>query len=275
MTYGCDEACIFCDEPKSIFVDRKPMRVYKGASTAKGPIVAKKHFLIIDTETTMTDKVADLGIVVCDKQGNIEYEAGLFVREFFCDRENHPLFHDNSVDPLWGKRNLGKRYKQAEDMLADGRRMLASVAAINRLMVKIALKYKPVLTAYNIAFDKGKCANSGIDLTIFENSFCLWHSAVAKWAGTKAYRQFVLDNHLFGNRTKHGNMTFGTKADYMAKFILGNDLPNEPHTALEDARDYELPILKRLVATTKVADYMNPPPYNWQDFQVRNAFRPL
>jgi hypothetical protein len=240
----------------------------------KGPFVAKKHFLIVDTETTITDKVADLGLVVCDKQGNIEYEVGLFIREIFNDRENHPLFHDASADPLWGRRNLPARYKQAENMLTDGRRMLASVPAVNRLLVKIALKYKPVLTAYNIAFDLSKAANTGIDLTIFDQRFCLWHAAAAKWAGTRAFRQFVLDNHFFGNRTKHGNMTFGTKADYMAKFLLGSDLPNEPHTALEDARDYELPILKALVKNTSPKIYMNPPPYNWQNFQVRNAFRP-
>lgn len=235
--------------------------------------MAKKHFLIVDTETTVTDKVADLGIVVCDKQGNIEYEAGLLIREFFCDREKHTLFHDTSADPLWGRRNLGKRYKQAEDMLADGRRMLASVAAVNRLFVKIALKYKPVLTAYNIAFDAAKLENSGIDMTLFDQRFCLWHAAAQKWAGTKAYRQFALDNHLFGNRTIHGNMTLKTGADFMARFILGDDLPPEPHTALEDARDYERPILVALVKNTSPKVYMAPPKYDWRNFQVRNAYK--
>jgi hypothetical protein len=32
-------------------------------------------------------------------------------------------------------------------------------------------------------------------------------------------------------------------ADTMAKYILGIDLQDEPHTALEDARDYEAVIL--------------------------------
>ena len=237
--------------------------------------MAKKFFLILDTETTITDKVADLGLVVCDKAGNVEYEVGLLVREFFHDRETNPLFYDNSAGDLWGKRNLPKRYQLAEDMLADGRRMLASVPAINRLLVKIALKYKPVLTAYNLAFDNSKCANTGIDLTIFEPQFCLWKAAAQKWGQTKAYRQFCLENHLFGARTKHGNMTYGTKDDYMAKFLLGADLPDEPHTALEDARDYELPILKALVKNTSPKDYMNAPAYNWKDYQVRNAFKAI
>jgi hypothetical protein len=238
-------------------------------------VAKKKFFLIVDTETTVTDKVADLGIVVADKQGNIEYDAGLLVREIFNDREQHLLFHDQTADPLWGRRNLPRRYKHYEDMLADGRRMLASVAAINRLIVKIRLKYNPVFTAYNIAFDAQKLANTGIDMTLFEQRFCLWHAAANKWASTKAYRQFVLDNHLFGNRTAKGNMTVKTGADFMARFLLGDDLPPEPHTALEDARDYELPILRELVKNTSPKVYMAPPKYNWRDFQVKNAFRPV
>lgn len=237
--------------------------------------MAKKHFLIVDTETTITNKVADLGIVVCDKRGNIEYEVGLLIREFFLDGNAHPLFHDMTADPLWGKRNLPKRYAEYKAMLNDGRRMLASVAAVNRLMAKIALKYKPVLTAYNIAFDAEKLDNSGIDISLFDQRFCLWHAAANKWGNSRKYRQFVLDNHYFGNRTKHGNLTYGTKADYMAKFILGSDYPNEPHTALEDARDYELPILRALVKNTPPRVYMNAPAYDWRNYQVKNAFRPL
>jgi len=237
--------------------------------------VARKFFLIVDTETTVTDKVADLGLVVADKQGNIHYDAGLLVRDFYLDSDTHTLFHDTSQDPLWGRRNLPKRYASYQAMLEDGRRMLASVAAVNRLLVKIRLKYNPTWTAYNKAFDAGKLENSGIDMGIFSNSFCLWHAAAQKWAQTKAYRQFVLDEHLFGNRTAHGNMTIKTGADFMARFLLGPDLPPEPHTALEDARDYELPILKALVKNTSPSVYMNAPPYNWRDYLVRDHFRPL
>lgn len=234
--------------------------------------MAKKFFLILDTETTQTNKVADLGLVVCDKQGNIHYDVGLLVGEYFCDQEKHPLFF-TSDGSLWNKRGLPRRYRQYNDMVADGRRMIAGVAAINRLLVKIALKYRPTLTAYNIAFDAEKCANSGIDLTIFENSFCLWHAAANKWAKTKAFRNFVLENHFFGNRTKTGCMTVQTNADVMAKFLLGAGLPDEPHTALEDARDYELPILTHLLRNTNPKDYLNSPKYNYRDLQVKDWFK--
>lgn len=234
----------------------------------------KKHFLIVDTETTQTGKVADLGLIVCDKAGTVVREYGLLVGEFFADRETHPLFFSGDADPVFGKRTLPRRYKQYEEMLNDGRRMIAGVAAINRLLTKINLAYRPVATAYNKAFDWEKAANSGIDLLQFEQSFCLWHAAANKWATTKAFRQFILDNHHFGNRTKFGNMTVKTNADVMAKFLLGPALPDEPHTALEDARDYERPILTALVKNTSPKVYMNPTAYNWRNLQVKDMYRP-
>lgn len=232
----------------------------------------KKHFLIIDTETTQTNKVADFGAIVCDKQGNIVTSCGVLVRDFYLDRENHPLFHMSDAGELWGKKNLPKRYAAYDAMLTSGSRMLASANAINRWLARVAEQYQPVLTAYNLAFDRDKCRKSDIDLDIFSQSFCLWHAATEKWATSKAYRQFVLDNHLFNARTSHGNMSFTTKADYLAQFIVGPELPPEPHTALEDARDYELPILAALVKTTSPKDYMNPQPFNWRNLQVKDWY---
>lgn len=236
----------------------------------------RRFFLLIDTETTQTDKVADFGAIVADKQGNIHASAALLVRDFYLDREQHPLFHySGDTDPLWGKENLPKRYAAYDEMLANGSRMLATVPAINRWLAKVAAKYSPTMTAYNLAFDFGKMSNSGIDVDLFPQKFCLWHAAANKWAHTKAYRQFILDNHLFKNRTAFGNMSYPTNAEVMTRFILGNpDLPDEPHTAFEDARDYELPTLTRLVQTAKVSDYMNPPGFNWRDYQVRDWFCP-
>lgn len=234
----------------------------------------KKFFLIVDTETTQSERVADLGAIIADKQGNIHASMGVLVREFFLDKEKHPLFYSHDADPLWGKAGLPKRYANYDEMLNSGSRMLASVPAINRWLAKAATQFDPILTAYNLAFDAGKCRNSGIDLDLFDNRFCLWHAAYTKWAKTKAYRRFILENHLFNPPTKAGNMSYTTKADYMAQFILGPDLPPEPHTALEDARDYELPILKALVKNTKPKEYMNPEPFNWRELQVRDNFIP-
>lgn len=234
----------------------------------------KKFFLIIDTETTQTDKVADFGAVVCDRQGNIHSQAGILIRDFYLDREQHPLFHTkDNVDPLWGIKFLPKRYANYDSMLENGSRMLATVSAVNRWLAQVQAKYSPTLTAYNFGFDKSKCSNSSIDLTIFKDSFCLWHASAAKWGHSKAYRQFILDTVGFNAPTKLRNMSYHTNAEAMARFVLGNpDLPDEPHTALEDAIHYELPILKQLIATTKKADYMSPAGYNWRDYQVKDWF---
>ncbi len=235
----------------------------------------KKHFIIVDTETTQNGKVADLGIVVCDKQGNIVFEGGYMVGEIYCDRETNPLFHIfGDANDVFSKASLPGRYSRYDQMIKDGRRMVATIPAINSLLAKIAIRYQPVLTAYNLAFDKGKCENTGIDLTLFDKRFCLWHAAAQKWGDNRDFLAFALENGFFGNRTKKGHIGVQTKADVMAKFLLGAGLEDEPHTALEDARDYERPILAALVKNTPVSEYMNPAPYSYRDFAIKNLYRP-
>lgn len=235
----------------------------------------KKFFVTIDTETTQTGMVADIGIVVSDRKGNIHHEAGILIGDFFSDKENHPLFHVyGDKNDVFSKESLPKRYSAYEQMLQDGRRVLASVNAVNRFLSKIAAKYQPVMTAYNLAFDRDKMNNSGIIANeLFPESFCLWHAATNKWANTRAFKQFVLENHFFGSRTnKTGHMGIKTNADVMAKFLLGAGLEDEPHTALEDAKYYEVPILTALVKNTSPRDYMTPPPYNYRDWAVKDHF---
>lgn len=233
----------------------------------------KKFFLIVDTETTQSGMVADFGAVVVDKQGTIHREMGILVGDFFSDRENHPLFHIyGDKNDVFSKATLPLRYERYEQMLQNGERYLASVGAVNRWLARVAAHYSPVMTAYNLAFDREKLSNSGIIANeLFPETFCLWHAAVAKWGKTKAFREYVLANHHFGKRTKHGNMTMRTNAEAMAAFITGNELM-EPHTALEDARDFERPILAALVKNTSPSIYMNPPSYNWRHWQLKDHF---
>lgn len=236
----------------------------------------KKFFVTIDTETTQSGKVADIGIVVSDRQGNIHHETGILIGDFFSDRESHPLFHVyGDKNDVFSAASLPKRYAAYEQMLQDGRRVLASVGAVNRFLSKVKAKYNPTMTAYNLAFDANVMNNSGIIANeLFPNSFCLWHAAVNKWANSRAFKEFALENHFFGNRTsKTGHMGIKTNADVMAKFLLGAGLPDEPHTALEDAKYYEVPILTALVKNTSPKEYMTPPPYNYRDFAVKNHFK--
>lgn len=229
----------------------------------------KQFFIVLDTETSIKDKVADFGAVICDRKGTIYNSIGVLVGGVFGKEK---LFYDKNAADLWGLAGLERRQEAYENMLRDGRRQLASVNAINKWLAEAVRVYDPEMTAYNIAFDKGKCKNTEIDLSIFKSNFCLWYAAQGVFAGRKDYRQFILDNHLFNTPTKLGNMTFQTNAEVMASYLAGKMLEDEPHTALEDARDYEVPILVEVIKRKKWREKMKA--YNWRDYQVRENFQP-
>lgn len=226
----------------------------------------KQFFAIIDTETTMADTVADLAIVICDRAGVVHNQMAVLIADHY---GVHELFHDKAANDIWGYSGLNARKAKYQEMLDSGSRMVASVAAVNRWINQAIGKYNPELTAYNLAFDKAKCANTGIELTGFKSEFCLWQSAVGNICKTKRFRQFALDNHAFNRPTEFGNMTFQTNAEIVCGFIQG-EFKKEPHTALEDARDFELPILREIIKKKDWREKITP--YNWREFQVKDNF---
>jgi hypothetical protein len=226
----------------------------------------KQFFAILDTETTMADTVADFAIIIVDREGKIYNQCAVLVAGHY---GTHELFHDKAANDIWGYGGLEKRKSNYVNMLESGTRMVASVNAINKWINQAIGKYNPQLTAYNLAFDKSKCANTGIDLSGFSSEFCLWSASVGNICNKKDYRQFALDNHAFNKPTQHGNMTFQTNAEIVCGFING-EFVKEPHTALEDARDFELPILKAILKKRNWRD--NVKPYSWRDFQTKNWF---
>lgn len=227
----------------------------------------KQHFLIIDTETTIENHVFDFGAILTDRKGSIIKECAVIVREF----SGETLFYDKSQNNIWGLQGLKRRTENYARMLDNGSRMLASVNAINRWLERVNAEYQPEMTAYNLAFDMDKMQKSGIACDIFERRFCLWHMASAHYAHSKPYRNFVMQNHLFNAPTKHGNMSYKTNAEVMASFLNGAMLPDEPHTALEDAKFYELPILRAIVNRKNWRERTKP--YNWADYQARDWFQ--
>jgi len=226
----------------------------------------KQFFCILDTETTINDTVADFAMIIVDREGKIHNQCAVLIKNHFDTME---LFHDKKANDIWGYEGLIKRKAGYNAMLDNGVRMIASVNAINKWINQAIGKYNPILTAYNLAFDKSKCANTGIDLSVFTDSFCLWQASVGNICNKKAFKQFALDNHAFNKVTANGNMTFQTNAEIVCGFI-NNEFITEPHTALEDARDFELPILKAIINKRNWKD--NIKPYSWQDFQVKNHY---
>lgn len=231
--------------------------------------MGKRHyFLIIDTETTMENTVADFGAVICDRKGNVYAECGVLVAGHYGTFE---LFHDIASNDIWGFDGLNKRKDNYKRMLESGHRMLASVNAINKWLVRAAAKFNPELTAYNIAFDLDKLNNTDIDVSMFARRFCLWQAAAGNFGHTKKYRQFIIDNHLFNAPTKFGNMTYKTNAEVMCGYLTGNYV-TEPHTALEDAKFFELPILVEILKQREWRGKSKP--YNWKEYQTKNWYMP-
>ena len=237
------------------------------------------YFLIVDTETTQDNLVADFGAVVVNKKGEILTECKVLTFGIYNNEAMHPLFHmgENDQINLWAKANLKNRYANYNRMLESGMRMLAGVSAINRWLEKVKQTYNPYLTAYNLPFDLGKCKNTGIDLTIFgAKNFCLWGASYDRWAFTKPYKNFALMLHAFNNVTDLGNATYKTNAETMARFILNSpELEDEPHTAYEDVVFYELPILLKLVNSTAKNKWSEPSGYNWRQVQIKDHFKAI
>ena len=226
----------------------------------------KQFFAILDTETTMENTVADFAIIIVDREGIIHNQCAVMVKDHYGKFE---LFHDKIANDIWGYSGLERRKSNYVNMLNSGKRMLASVNAINKWIDQAIGKYNPELTAYNLAFDLDKCQKTGIDLSGFKSQFCLWQASVGNICKTKKYKQFCLENHGFNSVTSQGNMTFKTNAEMVCGFING-EFKDEPHTALEDARDFELPILREILKKKGWREKITP--YNWRDYQVKDNF---
>lgn len=237
----------------------------------------KKQYVIeVDTETTITDQVADFAAVISDRKGNIVTQCAVLIRGIYDDPDNHTLFYHNDMAEIWRESSLNRRYQNYQTMLDSGSRMLATVGAVNNWLMMAKAQYDPILTAYNLPFDVSKCRNTGINIDVFDRRFCLWSACVTAYAKTSKYRRFILDNHLFRPPTDLGNMSYYTNAEVMTRFILGDiSIPDEPHTALEDILGYEKPMLDRLLRTKSIKWLLNETrAYNWRDFQVKDHFKP-
>ena len=236
----------------------------------------KDYYLIIDTETTINDKVADFGAVICDRKGNIVDQCAVLVNGVF---GIDPLFYiaKEEASSLWSNQGKDRRYDRYNEMLENGTRMLASVNAINNWLERTKREYNPILTAYNLPFDMDKCNKTGIDLTMFKNSFCMWRAAFNKYAMTKSYKNFTMQIHAINPPTKLGNCSFQTNAEVMTKFITNNpELAEEPHLALEDVIYYELLILKNMLKNMTKSELLeNDLGFDWRKVQLKNHFKAI
>ena len=209
----------------------------------------RHYYLIVDTETTQRGTVADFGAVIVTKQGEIVEQFGAMVLGHF---GKLPLFSDPNADPdaFWSEQSANRRAKNYDDMLESGERSISSPALINQWLAGIKARYNPTLTAYNLSFDLGKCRNTRINLGIFGSRFCLMKSAKRKIGVLASYQDFCKARGLLTAKLKRPSMTADAMAKYIADTEYSGSLADEPHTALEDARDYEAMILTYILRDT-------------------------
>ena len=209
----------------------------------------RHYYLIVDTETTQRGTVADFGAVIVTKQGEIVEQFGAMVLGHF---GKLPLFSDPNADAdaFWSEQSAYRRAKNYDDMLESGERSISSPALINQWLAGIKARYNPTLTAYNLAFDLGKCRNTRINLGIFGSRFCLMKSAKRKIGVLACYQDFCKARGLLTAKLKKPSMTADAMAKYIADTEYSGSLADEPHTALEDARDYEAMILAYILRDT-------------------------
>ena len=215
----------------------------------------RHYYLIVDTETTQRGTVADFGAVIVTKQGEIVEQFGAMVLGHF---GKLPLFSDPSADPdaFWSEQSAYRRAKNYDDMLESGERSISSPALINQWLAGIKARYNPTLTAYNLAFDLGKCRNTRINLGIFGSRFCLMKSAKRKIGVLASYQDFCKARGLLTAKLRKPSMTADAMAKYIADTEYSGSLADEPHTALEDARDYEAMILAYILRDTTRAQIL-------------------
>ena len=209
----------------------------------------RHYYLIVDTETTQRGTVADFGAVIVTKQGEIVEQFGAMVLGHF---GKLPLFSDPNADAdaFWSQQSAQRRAKNYDDMLESGERSISSPALINQWLAGIKARYNPTLTAYNLSFDLGKCRNTRINLGIFGSRFCLMRSAKRKIGVLASYQDFCKARGLLTAKLKRPSMTADAMAKYIADTEYQGSLADEPHTALEDARDYEAMILSYILRDT-------------------------
>ena len=209
----------------------------------------RHYYLIVDTETTQRGTVADFGAVIVTKQGEIVEQFGAMVLGHF---GKLPLFSDPNADAdaFWSEQSAYRRAKNYDEMLESGERSISSPALINQWLAGIKARYNPTLTAYNLAFDLGKCRNTRINLGIFGSRFCLMKSAKRKIGVLACYQDFCKARGLLTAKLRKPSMTADAMAKYIADTEYSGSLADEPHTALEDARDYEAMILAYILRDT-------------------------
>lgn len=207
----------------------------------------RQYFLIINTVSTIEGTVADFGAVVCDTKGKVYKSIGVLVAGEYDVKE---LFYDENACGYWGVTELDKRKENYRRMLETGLRQLATVGGINRWLESARCAYHPELISWDLAFDLEKCRNTEINLSSYEQHYCLRHIAEAYFAEAKAFKSFILQSNAVNPPASFESMPYRRSAAVMAAFVQHKTIEEESHTSFEDVF-FELPIFLAIVKKPK------------------------
>jgi len=192
----------------------------------------KKYYAILEAVTTDENMVADIAIIICDKEGSIFNQMAVVIKEHYDD-----FRLQNDLIP--GYRSV------YEDMLNSGKRTLAGVVTVNHWIRQAFVKYNPELVSWNLLMHLESCAKTGIKLDLFDVKLCLCEVAQNILLNSKKYfKASNLEASTSGSRFSGNCSSLDLKT---AIGFFGEKESKVDCTALEKARDAVIPVLCSLI----------------------------
>lgn len=203
----------------------------------------KTFFAILVTEATIENKVADLGIVICDREGHLHNQCAVLID----DNYNHlEIFCDENLNGALRVACLERRRTNYEEMINARVRIVSNVNTINSWINQVIDKYDPILTAYDLDINSTRCQNTGIDVSNFSERFCFRDAIIDNIRDTEKYIKFAAKNNLADRSGEWFCMDFKEAMENIYWFLFGRRKIIS-NTALEDARDFQIPILASIL----------------------------
>lgn len=139
----------------------------------------KRYYAIVRTISNPKNKVAEFGIAICDRTGDVEDSFGAWVNPHAGNGPNEAPAEPLDIpleEHLTWKRLLVEEFTAAE---------------ITEYLKKIVKDYAPTLVAFDLSTEAQRCARTGIRLDMFKDRICLKSLAVKHIAGSAAFKRLL------------------------------------------------------------------------------------
>ena len=221
------------------------------------------NYAVFDTETVGLHPklIYDLGVIVCNRNGNEIARKSWIVREVMTDSRY-----------MLGAYYSAKVFTHYIPALADGTLTLHRFADIRRDFNALIEEHNiKTVCAYNFAFDRmamrDTLAHLNIDDQFIQHPIKfldLWFAACSHLVNTNKYRKFCRANGFISDADN-----VRTNAECVYAYLFNNPTFKESHTAIEDC-EIEAKILTRIIKRKQnlLKNKLHPMP--WQIVQRKN-----